>query len=78
MIRHTGKHTFWCEPCDHVARAGNFGKPHCPGCGEEMRDMLFWHPGPKGNRMKNDPRYEAKHARRPRNPGRVLLERLSR
>lgn len=65
-----GRSKFWCEECDHVAKALAYSSPRCPRCGLPMRDMgTKWRVGPKGHRA------DWRRAYRP-SAGERLLDRL--
>lgn len=45
------KDKFWCQACDHVAKAPLGATPHCPFCRNPMLNMGHrWRPGKKGRR----------------------------
>jgi hypothetical protein len=49
---HSGpKEKFWCQSCDHVAKAPVGWRPACPFCCQPMTGMGHrWRPGRKGRR----------------------------
>jgi hypothetical protein len=45
------KEKYWCQPCDHVAKAPLGTRVLCPYCRKPMTNMGHkWRPGRKGKR----------------------------